>query len=99
MRWVRRVFDGKLGRTDELLLFTPKGAMKTRCVRRLEGDNAWDVQFLNLCVQSVECDGTEQAAETNNLTRRLVGKRLTGSTSGCPGCVGNGQHLGVPRRN
>ena len=26
--------------------------MKTRCVRRLEGDNAWDLQFLNLCVGS-----------------------------------------------
>ena len=29
---------GKLDRTDEFLL--PTGAMKTRCVRRLEGDNA-----------------------------------------------------------
>ena len=26
--------------------------MKTRCVRRLEGDNAWDLQFLYLCVGS-----------------------------------------------
>ena len=26
--------------------------MKTRCARRLEGDNAWNMQFLNLCVGS-----------------------------------------------
>ena len=42
MRLMRGVFVGKLHRT----------AMKTRCVRRLEGDNAWDLHFLNLCVGS-----------------------------------------------
>ena len=50
MRWTRGVFVGKLDRTDEFLLLTPTGAMKTRCVRRLEGDNAWNLQFLILCV-------------------------------------------------
>ena len=53
MRWMRGVFVGKLDRTDEFLLFTPTGAMKTRCVRRLEGDDAWDLLFLNLCVGSL----------------------------------------------
>ena len=38
MRLMRGVFVGKLDRTDEFLLLTPTGAMKTRCVRRLEGD-------------------------------------------------------------
>ena len=52
MRWMRGVFVGNLDRTDEFLLLTPTGAVKTRCVRRLEGDNAWDLQFLNLCVGS-----------------------------------------------
>ena len=52
IRWMRGVFVGKLDRTDEFLLLTPTGAMKTRCVRRLEGDSAWDSQFLNLCVGS-----------------------------------------------
>ena len=52
MRWMQGVFVGKLDHTDEFLLLTPSGAMKTRCVRRLEGDNAWDLQFLNLCVGS-----------------------------------------------
>ena len=52
MRWMRGGFVGKLDRTDEFLLFTPAGAMKTRCVSRLEGENAWDLQFLNLCVGS-----------------------------------------------
>ena len=33
MRWMRGVFDGKFGLTDEFLLLTPTGAMKTRCVR------------------------------------------------------------------
>ena len=50
MRWMRGVFIGKLDRTDDFLLLTPAGAMKTRCVRRLKGDNAWDLQFLSLCV-------------------------------------------------
>ena len=30
MRWMRGVFDGKLDRTDEFLLLTPTGALKTR---------------------------------------------------------------------
>ena len=50
MKWMRGVFVGKLDRADEFLLLTPTGAMKTRCVRRLDGNNAWDLQFLNLCV-------------------------------------------------
>ena len=54
MRWMRGFFVGKLDRTDEFLLLTPAGAMKTRCVRRLEGDSAWDLQFLNVCVGSKE---------------------------------------------
>ena len=49
---MRGVFVGELDRTDEFLLLTPTGAMKTRCVSRLEGDHAWDLQFLNLCVGS-----------------------------------------------
>ena len=52
VRWMRGVFVGKLDRTDEFILLTPTGATKTRCVRRLEGDSAWDLQFLNLCVGS-----------------------------------------------
>ena len=41
-----------LDRTDEFLLLTTTSAVNTRCVRRLESDNAWDLQFLNLCVGS-----------------------------------------------
>ena len=52
MRSMRGVFVGKLDRTDEFLLLTPTGAMKTRCVRRLEGDNSWNLQLLNLCAGS-----------------------------------------------
>ena len=71
MRWMRGVFVGKPDRIDEFLLLTATGAMKTRCVRRLEGDNAWDLQFLNLRVGSPwnECDSKEHAAETNNPTK------------------------------
>ena len=76
MRWMRGVFVGKLDRTDEFLLLTPTGAMKTRCFKRLEGDNAWDLQFLNfksVCWQSVECESKEHAGETNNPTEGRVG--------------------------
>ena len=52
VRWMRGVFVGKLDRADEFLLLSPAGAVKTRCVRGLEGDSAWDLQFLNLCVGS-----------------------------------------------
>ena len=45
MRWMRAVFVGKLDRIDDFLLWT---ATKTRCVRRLDDNNAWDLQFLNL---------------------------------------------------
>ena len=47
MRWMRGVFVGKLDRTDGFLLLTPTGTMKTYCVRRFEGDDAWDLQFLS----------------------------------------------------
>ena len=53
-----RVLDGceesvvKVDRTDDFILPTPTGATKTRCVRRLEGDSAWDLLFLTLCVGS-----------------------------------------------
>ena len=70
MRWMRGVFVGKLYRTDEFLLLTPTGAMKTRCVRRLEGDNAWDFAIFELvCWQSVERDSKEHAAGTNGPTK------------------------------
>ena len=42
MRWMRGVFVGKLDRTSGFLLWTPTGAMTTRCMRRPEGDDAWD---------------------------------------------------------
>ena len=47
MRWMRGVLVGKPDRTDEILLLTATGPM-----RRLEGDSAWNLQFLNLCVGS-----------------------------------------------
>ena len=52
IRWMRGAFVGKLDSTDEFLLLTLRGAMKTRCVRRLEGANAWNFEFFNLCVGS-----------------------------------------------
>ena len=70
MRWMRGVFVGKLDRTDEFLLLTPTGAMKTRCVRRLEGDDAWNLEFLNLCVGSPwNATARRRAADTNNPTK------------------------------
>ena len=62
MRWVGGVFVGKLDRTDEFLLLTPTGAMKTRCVRRFA-----NLDFVRW--QSGECDSKEHAAETNNPTK------------------------------
>ena len=65
--------------------------MKTRCVRRLEGENAWDLQFLNLCVGSPwEGDSKEHAAL--RAKRVYLRQNKYGRTAGCPGCVGNGQH-------
>ena len=46
------------------------GAMKTRCVRRLEGDNVWNFAIPeSVCWQSVECNSKEHAADTNNPTK------------------------------
>ena len=70
MRWMRGVFVGKLDRTDEFLLLTPTGAMNTRCVRHLEGDNALGLAiFESVFWQSVECDSKEHAADTNSPTK------------------------------
>ena len=51
VRWMRGVFVGKLDSTDGFILLTPTGATKTRCVRRIEGNSAWDLQFSNFCEQ------------------------------------------------
>ena len=107
MRWMRGVFVGKLDRTDEFLLLTPTSAMKTRCVRRLEGDNAWDLQFLDLCVGSpwnATARSTQQKPtiqqkdelETDRRAKRVYLRHNIldkyGRTAGCPGCVGIQQH-------
>ena len=107
MSRMRGVFVGKLDRTDEFLLLTPTGAMKTRCVRRLEGDNAWDVQFLNLCVGSPWNATARSTQKTRTIQQKDVldsGRRAKrvysrqhildkyGRTAGCPGCLGIGRH-------
>ena len=112
MRWMRGVFVCKFDRTDEMLLLTPTGAVKTRCLRRLEGDNAWDLQCLNLCVGSpwnATARSTQQGPATNKMmswqaatVRKCCicdGTYLDkyGRTPGCPGCVGIGQHTEVCR--
>ena len=107
MRWMRGVFVGKIDRTDEFLLLTPTEAMKTRCVRRVEGDNAWDLQFLNLCVGrpwNATARSTQQGPKVQQKDELASGKRANrlylrqnmldayGRTAGCPGCAGIGQH-------
>ena len=81
--------------------------MKTRSVRRLEGDHAWDLQFLNLCVGSpwnATARSTQQQPTIQQKDELESGRRAKkvclrqnildkyGRTAGCPGCVGNGQH-------
>ena len=103
----RSFFFCKLDRTDEFLLLTPTGAMKIRCVRRLEGDGAWDLQLLKLCVGSpwnATARSTQQQPPIQQKDELESGRRAKrvylrqnnldkyGRTAGCPGCVGNGQH-------
>ena len=55
--------------------------MKTRCVRRLGGDNAWDLQFLNLCVSSpwnATPRSTEQGPTIQQIGELASGKRAKG---------------------
>ena len=112
MRWMRGVFVGKLDRTNEFLLLTPTGAMKTRCVRRLEGDNAWDLEFLAcvLEVRGMRQQGARSRNQQPNKKDELESDRREmylrqnildkyGRTAGCQGCVGFGQHTGVPSKN
>ena len=57
--------------------------MKTRCVRRLGGDNAWDLQFLNLRVGSpwnATPRSTEQGPTIQQKGELASGKRA----KGCP---------------
>ena len=104
---MRGVFVGKLDRTEEILLLTPAGAVKTRCVRRLEGDSTWDLQFLNLCVGSpwnVTAKSTPQRPTIQPKDVWASGRRAKilyirqsildkyGRSTGCRGCVGFGPH-------
>ena len=81
--------------------------MKTRCLRRLEGDNAWDLQFLNLCVGSPwnatarstqqkptlqQKDELESGRRAKRLYLRQNPLEKYGRAAGCPGCLGIGQH-------
>ena len=106
MRWMRGVFVGKLDHTEEFLLLTPTGAMKTRCVSRLEGDNALELHFLNLCVGSpwnAIARSTQQTPTIQQKDELESGRRAKrvylrqhiwnkyGRTAGCPGCLGIGQ--------
>ena len=99
MRWMRGVFVGKLDRTAEFLLLTPTGAMTTRCVRRLEGDDAWDLHFLNLCVGS-PWNATKRSTQQGPTIQQKMSCQAANvrkgctcdRTAGCPGCVGIGQH-------
>ena len=86
MMWMRGVFVGKLDRTDEFLLLTPTSAKKTRCVRRLEGDNAWDLRFLNLK------DELASGRRARMLYLRQHIPDMYGRTAGCPGCLGIRQY-------
>ena len=103
----RSFFVCKLDRTDEFLLLTATGAMKTRCVKRLEGDDALDLQFLNLCVGSpwnATAKSTPQGPTIQQKDELQSGRRAKklylrqnildkyGRADGCPRCVGNGQH-------
>ena len=115
MRWMRGVFVGKVDRTDEFLLLTPTGAMKTRYVRRLEGNNAWDLQFLNVCVGNpwnATGGSTQQGPTIQTKDELASGKRTKrlnlrqnfldkyGRSVEFPGCNRIGQHTrGVPSKN
>ena len=80
--------------------------MKIRCVKRLEGDNAWDLQFLNLCVGrpwNATARSTQQKPIVQQKDELESGRRAKrvylrqnildkyGRTARCPGCLGNGQ--------
>ena len=91
---MRGVFVGKLDRTAEFLLLTPTGAMKTRCVTRLEGDYAWDLHFLNLCVGS-PWNATKRSTQQGPTIQQKMSCQVASvrkGCTGCPGCVGIGQH-------
>ena len=79
----------------------------TRSVRRLEGDDAWDLQFLNVCVGSpwnATARRTQQGPTIQQKGELASGKRAKrlylrqnmldkyGRAGGCPGCAGIGQH-------
>ena len=72
-------------------------------MRRLEGDNDWDLQFLNLCVGSpwnATARSTQQGPTIQQRDELASGKRVKrlylrknildkyGRTAGCPDCVG-----------
>ena len=75
-------------------------------MRRLEGDIAWDLPFLNLCVGSLwnatatstqqtpiqQKDELESGRRAKKVYLRQNILNKYGRTAGCPGFVGIGQH-------
>ena len=49
-RWAKGIFVGKTDQTDEFVLLTPKGARKSRSVKRLEAAEAWDREVMAACI-------------------------------------------------
>ena len=112
MRWMRGV---SCRQASEFLLLTPTGAMKTRCVRRLEGFFVWDFATLeSVCWWSVECDtarSTQQKPTIQQKDELESGRRAKrvylrqnildkyGRTAGCPVVLKWAAHRGVPSKN
>jgi len=102
------VLAGKVDTTDEFALLTPIGAVKSRCIKRLEGQQSWDKDFLRNCIgfpwnPNGHREPSNPTTVKDDIPMQHPGRVKPmclkqhildkyGRTPGCTGCTGCGLH-------
>jgi hypothetical protein len=97
-RWLKGAFVGKIDGTDEFVFLTPRGVKKSRSIKRLEGNDAWDREFLAGCL-GAPWNPTGRPSTTvqsgtalnpgNKMRRMYITTKILsqyGRTDGCEAC-------------
>lgn len=97
-RWLKGVYVGKIDQTDEFIFLTPKGAKKSRSIKRFEASEAWGREVMAGCVgapwnptgrPTTTVQSGTALAPGNKLRRMYISTKILdqfGRTEGCDAC-------------
>ena len=103
-RWAKGIFVGKTDQTDEFVLLTPKGASKSRSVKRLEAAEAWGREFMAACIgapwnptgrpSTAPVQSGNALAPGNKMRRMYITPKVLEKYKRTPGCEACALHQG-----